>query len=185
MVPHSGLVIAFLALLALAGIYKVADPAPTSGALRAAGLPASPHLVRLLGLIEIGVGVIGIVWGGPVPSMLGAMLYTGFLVFVLEALRRRLPISSCGCLGATETPPTVAHVVVNLAALVTLLLGTVFPIGFLGGVFESGLSSAVPFVIFTGGAVYLLRAVITLLPLRQATSRSLSVHLTARRPGTR
>lgn len=182
MLPHVGLVTAFMALLALAGLYKLVDQSPTSGALRAAGLPSSPIVVRLLGGLELVVGIAGIVDGGPIPALSGAILYAGFLVFVLEALRRRLPISSCGCLGATETPPTVAHVIVNLAAVATLVLGALFPIGMLGGLHEAELSTAVAFLLFTGAVVYLLHAVITVLPLRQGARRAASVQLTGRGP---
>ena len=182
MLPHVGLVTAFMALLALAGLYKLVDHSPTSGALRAAGLPSSPIVVRLLGGLELVVGITGIVDGGPIPALAGALLYAGFLVFVLEALRRRLPISSCGCLGATDTPPTVAHVIVNLAAVATLVLGALFPIGMLGGLHEAELSTAVAFLLFTGTVVYLLHAVITVLPLRRGARRAASVQLTGRGP---
>jgi hypothetical protein len=180
MVAHSGPVIALLALLALAGVYKVADPVPTSGALRAAGLPSSIHLVRALGVVEIAVGTTGILAGSALASLAGAVLYAGFLVFVLEALRRRLPISSCGCLGAAETPPTVAHVMVNLTAVVTLALGSLFPIGELGGLLDVPVMEAVAFLLFIAATVYLLQAVLTVLPLRQAVRRSAQVAIQAK-----
>lgn len=182
MLAHSGLVISFLALLAVAGLYKIADPAPTAGALRAAGLPDSVHLVRVLGGVEIGVGVVGVVWGGAVAPSMAAMLYAGFLVFVIEALRRRLPIASCGCLGATETPPTMAHVLVNTAAVITLLIGAFYPIGILGGILEVPLSEAAAFVVFVVASVYLLQGVLTVLPLRQAVRRVSAVRLSMREP---
>lgn len=182
MLPHSGLVISFMALLALAGTYKLADPTSTAGALRAAGLPGSVSLVRVLGAAEISVGVVGIVWGGPYSSLAGVALYAGFLVFVLEALRRRLPISSCGCLGATETPPTMAHVLVNTAAVITLLIGAFSPIGTLGGILEVPLSEAAAFVVFVVASVYLLQAVLTVLPLHRAVRRVSAVQLSMREP---
>ena len=175
MPPHSGLVIAFLALLVLAGFYKLVDPVPTSGALRAAGLPASMHLVRLLGIFEIVVGVAGVVWGGAVVSLIAAGLYAGFLVFVVEALRRRLPISSCGCLGAADTPPTVAHVVVNSGAVLTLLLGFVSPIGPLGGIHSLPIAEGVAFTLFLSATVYLLQGILTVLPMREAQRRTTSL----------
>ena len=169
-----------MALLALAGVYKIADPTSTSGALRAIGLPGSTQLVRLLGATEIGVGVIGIGWGGPIASAAAGILYGGFLVFVIEALRRKLPISSCGCLGATETPPTLAHVLVNIVAVSVLVVGTLYPIGTLGGVPQLDAPTAVAFILFTAAAVYLLQAVLTTLPMRQAASRAQTVGITPR-----
>ncbi len=174
MPAHSGPVTAVLILLLIAGFQKITDPSTTSGALRAAGLPDRPILVRALGLAEVVVGIWFLVWGGPIPAALGAMMYAGFAWFVINALIRKLPISSCGCLGSTETPPTVVHVVMNLAAVVVLTLGTVSPVGALGGMLEVGWSVRVPFLLLVGISVYMLYALLTVLPLvsRAAAKRS-------------
>ena len=39
-----------------------------------------------------------------------------FAVVVTSALRTGRPISSCGCLGKIDTPPSVVHVAVDIAA---------------------------------------------------------------------
>ena len=177
----SGPVMALMALLTLAGFYKIQDPSPTAGALRAAGLPHSERLVRLLGLVEIAIGAAWLVQGSAVTAIAGAVVYGGFAWFVVNALRRRLPISSCGCLGATDTPPTKGHIVVNVLATITLLAAAVIPVGPLGGLAGQGLDVVVPYVLFTLATVYLLYAVIAVLPERTALSRETTIELSPTR----
>lgn len=101
------------AVLAISGIAKLVDPVPTSGALRAMGWPAATPLVRLLGVAEIVTAAAAVVIGGVATWGL-AVLYAGFAGFVVLAWRRDVPIQSCGCFGRADTPPSVAHLVVNL-----------------------------------------------------------------------
>jgi len=42
------------------------------------------------------------------------MSYVAFGVFIATALGRGWALSSCGCFGRADTPPTVAHVIVDL-----------------------------------------------------------------------
>ena len=109
---------AFAVLLAIAGVAKAVRPLPTSRALRAAGLPSRAGLVRLLGAGEATLAVIALLVAGPVPAALVAMSYASFAAFVGYAKVRGLAISSCGCFGKPDTPPTAAHLVVNAAAAV-------------------------------------------------------------------
>ncbi len=168
-----GPVLAFLTLLALAGAMKVARPAATSGALRAAKLPSSILVVRALGALEVAAGVVGVVTGDGRAVAMAAVLYGGFAWFVLNAIRRHLPISSCGCLGAAETPPSLIHVTVNLVAMTVLSLSAITSIGPWGGMTGMPVRESVPFVLLTGVTVYLLYAVITVLP-RQRSRRPVS-----------
>lgn len=174
MPPHSGPVVALLALLALAGIQKIADPKATQGALKVAGLPESRLIVLALGGVEIATGVSGIVVGGPIPAMVGVVFYTAFALFVGNALARKLPIRSCGCLGATETPPSTVHVVVNVVAAMTLALGVFTPVDLLAGISSLTTSESVAFAIFTIGVVYLLYGALTVLPLTSRRMPSVS-----------
>ncbi len=165
MPAHSGPTIAFFALLVLAGGMKLVRPDLTSGALRAAGLPHSPILVRGLGTAEVVVGVSGIVLGASVPALLAVALYAGFAWFVIHALRHRLPISSCGCFGAADTPPSINHVVVNLGAVVVLAIAALRPIGPWGSIDELGVGLGIAFVLFTAGTVVILYGILAVLPL--------------------
>ena len=47
--------------------------------------------------------------------MLVAVSYLAFAGFVVVALRSGKPISSCGCFGKVDTPPSPVHVVLDLA----------------------------------------------------------------------
>lgn len=112
----AGLYAAGALLLAGAGAAKVRRPSDSSVALRAAGLPATPGRVRVAALAEVAVAVAALVAPGPVPAALMAASYAAFAAFVAVALRRRLPLASCGCFGRPDTPPSLTHVILNLAA---------------------------------------------------------------------
>ena len=119
-----------LALLAVAGMAKVVEPQYTSGALRATGLPSGIWIVRALGIAESMAGMAGLVFGGPLAAP-AAFFYAGFSIFTAAALRRDVPLQSCGCFGREDTPPSMLHVVFNLVAtgaLAAVALANLSPI---------------------------------------------------------
>lgn len=101
------------ALLALAGAQKVLDPTMTVGALRGVGWPGSALVVRVAAGVELLLGVGAITAGGVVWWAVAAS-YAAFNVFVSTALRRGLPIGTCGCFGRSDTAPSRRHVVLNV-----------------------------------------------------------------------
>ena len=105
------------ALLLVSGGAKLANPAPTSGALRVAGLVSSSRVVYTLAVAEIATGAASLLGGGAWGGWASAILYGAFGMFVAFALRRRVPISSCGCFGKVDTPPSVVHLLLNVAGL--------------------------------------------------------------------
>ncbi|MGI8536415.1 MAG: MauE/DoxX family redox-associated membrane protein [Mycobacteriales bacterium] len=108
---------AFLAaagLLAVAGVAKLARPAGTSVALRAQGLPAWSWLVHILGAAELAVAAAALLELRFGAALLAAT-YGAFSVFVLTALVRGRPLTSCGCFAEPDVPPTPVHVVVTAA----------------------------------------------------------------------
>jgi hypothetical protein len=114
-------VLAACALLVLAGIGKVRRPATTVGAVKSVGFRVSATAVRLLGLGELVVGGTAVAVGGPVLTALVGLGYLGFTGFLVLALRRGGALSSCGCLGRPDTPPTVTHAAVTAALGLTAL----------------------------------------------------------------
>ncbi|HEV2075232.1 MAG TPA: MauE/DoxX family redox-associated membrane protein [Thermoleophilaceae bacterium] len=104
-------------LLLVAGAVKLRRPEHAAGALRSLGLPGPGSLVRLLGALELAVGLGALVSPGLAAAPL-ALLYAGFTAFVGTILWRGLPLASCGCLGETETRPSGVHVTVTLLAAV-------------------------------------------------------------------
>jgi hypothetical protein len=162
----SGPFIAFSILLAVAGSIKIYRPGYTAGALRAVGLPAGDRMVRLLGLGEVIVGIGAVVTGGSIWAAAVGAFYLGFTVFVLVALRSGAPIASCGCFGSPDTPPGVGHVVLDLGAMIVAFATALYPPGPWAGMRGAGLSTLVPFLLFTGATVYLLYAIVNILPQR-------------------
>jgi hypothetical protein len=71
--------------------------------------------VRAGGAVEAAIGVAALLAGGPVLCALVAASYLAFTGFVVVALRTGAPISSCGCFGKVDTPPSTVHVVLDLA----------------------------------------------------------------------
>ncbi|CAN5251381.1 hypothetical protein BH18ACT5_BH18ACT5_07960 [soil metagenome] len=153
------------ALLAVSGIRKVVDPAPTSGALRAAGLPHRSTLVLGLGVFEVGVGASNLLVSNSVLVWAQAALYAAFAVFVLWALRQRIPIASCGCFGKPDTPPTRLHVVVNVAALVGASVHALTETPSLASVLGSQPLVGVPYLGFVALGTYCLYLLLGELPL--------------------
>jgi hypothetical protein len=103
-------------LLFVAGVTKLRAPVPAMRAARAMALPATANTVRLLAAIEIVVGVSALVSASAVARVALGVLYAAFLVFVVAAIARNAPISSCGCFGSNDVPPSLAHVAVNACA---------------------------------------------------------------------
>jgi hypothetical protein len=113
-----GLLAPFLAAAAvvvLAGAAKAFRPANTARALRQLSWPGSPLLVRCLGAFEVVLGTVAAITGNRIAAALLALSYIGFAAFVATALRRGGAVSSCGCFGQPDTPPTVSHLLVVLA----------------------------------------------------------------------
>jgi hypothetical protein len=108
-------------LLAVGGALKAVRPRDTAHALIAVGLRFPAYFsartaVRVGGAIEAVIGVGALLVGGPGFAALLAASYLAFAGFVVIALRSGAPISSCGCFGKVDTPPSVVHVVIDLAA---------------------------------------------------------------------
>jgi len=151
-------------LLAGAGVAKVLDPAPTTGALRRSGLPVGPVAVRVGGAVEVLIAVVAAVGGARVPALLVAASYLVFTAFVALALVRHLPIGSCGCFGRVDTPPSVLHLVVNVGAAVAAIAVATGAGGGLGGVLAAQPLAGVPFVLLVVVGAYAAFTALTVVP---------------------
>lgn len=106
--------LAVAAILAVvAGVAKVVRPGPVVVALRGIGVSfASPTVVRLGSLLEAILGGVAVGSGWrPAILALGAT-YLAFATFVTVA-QSHPGISSCGCFGETDAPPSWRHVIVD------------------------------------------------------------------------
>jgi len=110
-----GVVVGAAVVVAVAGVAKLAKPEVTTEAIRSAGLAVPPVVVSLLGLVELLVGVVVVVWHPPAGAAVLGLLYLGFTAFSLRLLLVRGATASCGCFGQRDAPIGVEHVVVNLA----------------------------------------------------------------------
>jgi hypothetical protein len=104
--------VAMAGVVLVAGGAKALRPADTARALRQLGWPGSPLLVRTLGVVEMVLGAVAAISGNRLAAALLTLSYLGFSAFVATALRRGGAVSSCGCFGRPDTPPTVSHLLV-------------------------------------------------------------------------
>ena len=155
-------------VLLLGGALKTARAGDTVGALHALGISVSPTVVRAAGLAEALLGAAALAIGGPVTAALMAASYAGFAVFVMVALARGAPISSCGCLGRIDTPPTVTHVVVNVAAAVVAGLVVAVPDATPVEVIDDQPLLGVPFMLVVAAGVGVVFLLLAAVPRRHA-----------------
>jgi len=151
-------------LLSLSGGAKLADPAPTSGALAAAGLPSATVWARLLGGLEVVIAAVALTAGGAVGGAAVAVIYGAFAGFVLVALRRDLPIQSCGCFGKVDTPPSMLHVVADVVAACSGVWVAVTGTGGLAAALEGQPLLGLPYLALLGIGVAALYLILAELP---------------------
>ena len=114
--PVTAPYLAAITLLGAAGVAKALRPAETANALAAAGLPADRAWVRAGAAGEVGLAAVAFLLPGPATGALVALTYGLFAAFIVLALRRGWALTSCGCFGQPDSPPTVAHAVLNAGA---------------------------------------------------------------------
>jgi len=150
-------------LLILAGGAKGFRPAATQQLLKDLGVPSWPvmthrRLVLGLGVVEVALGVAGLVSKISAVAVVTGAVYVAFAGVVTLALRSGS--ASCGCFGRPDTPPTTAHVVVNLALGAAALVAATTkaplevmaaqPVGGLGFVAVVGAAAGGLFVVLGG-----------------------------------
>jgi hypothetical protein len=156
-------------LLGVAGVPKVRDPGDLVRAVRSVGMPFGRRSVRAFAVAEVVVAVAALVVPNRLTAALLAMMYAGFTAFVVAALRRGGVLSSCGCFGKADTPPTRAHALVTGAASVTGLLVAVDPPGAhaWSALTDSGALAVVGFVALVALVGFLAWQVMAVLPTVQ------------------
>lgn len=118
-------------LLLLAGVSKLVSPANTSTALSAAALPSDTRLVRAFATCEILLGAAALIAPSRLVAVVLALMYMGFVGFVIRLMRRDDTGAGCGCVGTKkEAPPSWIHVGLNsVAAASGLGAAAVSPVG--------------------------------------------------------
>ena len=153
------------ALLLVSGGAKLADPASTSGALRIAGLVSGSGVVYTLAVAEIATGAFSLLAGGSLAGWATAVLYGGFGGFVAFTLRRRIPISSCGCFGKVDTPPSVVHLFLNGAGIVGGVWAGLAGSPSLVAVLAEQPVAGLPYLAFLAAGTYAAYLLLTALPV--------------------
>lgn len=110
----AGPFLAACGLLVISGFSKVFRPAPAFAAVRAVGLPLPRPGIVGFGLVEVGAGAAGAMFGGRV-ALAVAACYVLLTVFAIQLLRRA-PATPCACLGSSSAVVTRTHVVIDVAA---------------------------------------------------------------------
>lgn len=160
-----GPAVASAILLAIGGTSKLLRPATTSHALRGLRLPSALFGVRLLAVAEMSIAVGALAGGGRYAWVLVAGAYLGFACFVVLAMSRGGAVSSCGCFGAPDTPPTLVHVLVTISAS-AVALATAFgqPTGPLLDALPDMPLLGLPFLFVTSCCVWFAYTAVAVLP---------------------
>jgi len=126
-----GLLWAAAVVLGAAGLSKLARPASTVHALKAARIPgariiASTAAVRVAGAAELAVAGYVLGWGGPSAAALLGVCYL-ILTVVARRMLRVSPGQDCGCFGGSSEPITRWHLMVDIAGLAIGIAATIWP----------------------------------------------------------
>jgi hypothetical protein len=168
MAPTTAPLLVACVLLALGGAPKIVRGTPAVGALRTIGLRVRPAAVRVFGAAEAVLGLACAAVGTRPLAALVALSYLGFTGFLVAALRAGGAVSSCGCVGREDTPPTRSHVAVTATLAATAIAAVANRSDGLAGVSWS-LTAVVALVFAVMAAVFCWLA-LTALP-RLATLR--------------
>lgn len=158
------------AVLVVGGSAKVRSPEPTFGAMRAIGVPATTAMVRIMGGVEVVIGIIAGVTGWRLALILVSAAYVGFLAFVAAALRSSTAIRSCGCFGSVDSPPSRIHLVIDAVFAVFTMAAAIEGMPSLGALLAGQPMASVPFVLTVGALTYLAFVAMTVVPVRLRTS---------------
>lgn len=110
------------ALLVAAGVSKAIRPDSTARALAlllgSLGMRRASWAVRLLAACEAVLGVAGALFPQRIEAALVALSFATFGGFVIYARRRGGVLATCGCFSKPDTPPTRAHVAIDVGLAV-------------------------------------------------------------------
>lgn len=154
-----GLVIGAATVVAIAGVVKLAKPAVTAQAIRTAGVTVPDPVVSGLGLVELLLGVVVIVWHPTWAVLVLGAFYIGFALVSIRLLVVRGPTVPCGCFGQSDAPIGIEHVVVNL-----VVAAVVFDAA-------AGIGTATVDPVAAVGATSLLLVLLAVVPGLRATRR--------------
>jgi hypothetical protein len=161
-------------LLVVGGVAKARRPGDTARALAAVGIRAPARAVRGGAVLECAVGLGALFLASPVFAALVAVSYLAFAAFVVQALRAGTPISSCGCFGKVDTPPSRVHIGIDgLAAVAAAAVAVAGTDVSLPSVLADQPLAGVPYLLLVAVGVGLVFLAFTSLPRTLAVVREL------------
>jgi hypothetical protein len=155
-------------LLVIAAAGKMRRPADLSRALRGLRLPAGPTVVRFVAAGEGAIGVWVLASGSAAAAWALAGSYAVFTGVVILAVARGGVLSSCGCFGTADTPPTAVHVAVTAAFAATAAAVALHPVGPAVGVFANGPASGLALVSATAALSAVAYVALAIWPVLRA-----------------
>ena len=166
-------------LLASAGMSKAVRPRPTAAAVAALfdglSVQRASWAVRVLAVSEAALGIAGALSPERATAALIALSYAGFAGFVTFARRRGGVLATCGCFSKPDTPPTRAHIAIDIfLAACALTLGAQGSQGSLWSYLVHQPLSGVPMLAACGLCAWLVFVVLVELPRLAEARRILS-----------
>jgi uncharacterized membrane protein YphA (DoxX/SURF4 family) len=153
-------------LLAWGGGAKIWKPDATVRSLTASGVdvPRPRATIRILGVVEVSVGLSCLLALGPAAPAALAALYLAFALYIVWLVVRRVPAATCGCFGQRDTQPSVLHVFVDLVAVGAGVAAVFEPVPSIGSALGALPLYGVPFVAGVFATGYLIALAETYLP---------------------
>jgi hypothetical protein len=182
-----GLYFVAAALLVVAGGAKAIRPEDTARALIRL-IPPRPRAtmtsqairpaVRVSATLEAALGVIALLYPRPASASLVAASYVVFAGVVLYARSTGGVLSSCGCFGRADTPPTALHALVDLAfALSCVAVAANAPSdGTLIMILHRQPAAGIPLIFVSAVGLYLAYLVLAHLPRLEGMRRLVGRH---------
>ncbi|MDH3426024.1 MAG: hypothetical protein OEM22_05055 [Acidimicrobiia bacterium] len=158
-------------LLVVAGVLKLRAPDLAASALSAVRLRGGAAAVRLIALVEVAIGGLGVLFGGRAAASAVAIVYIGFAAFVAVALAKGVNALACGCFGRSDSPLGPMHLVLNLAGAAIGVAAAVWPVSGITGITQDpaqGVVVALAAVV----AAYLAYLAFAVLPMTASMVRS-------------
>ena len=177
-----GIFLVACGLLVLAGVAKTVKPDDTARALvllapgtnpRVPPLTLARQTVRIGALMETALGTYALFFPRTLTAALVAVSYSLFLCITAYARKRQGPLSTCGCFGRPDTPPTGAHFVLNIVFVTAAVAVALQPPHdtALVSVLKNQPWNGVPLVLASGVGVWLAYLALSPLAVLEAARR--------------
>ncbi|MEZ5099204.1 MAG: hypothetical protein R3C15_05260 [Thermoleophilia bacterium] len=167
----AGPFLAAAGLLLVSGIAKLRRPDAAADVLASFRVPGGRHAARAVGAAELGLAAWAIAAPDRAAAVAVCAAYALFAVVAAALVARTVPLASCGCLGETRTPPSVVHVLLNVACAGVAAVAVAAPPPALDELLPSLPLGGAPFVLGVLAATWLAVAVLAHLPQALAAYR--------------